>query len=119
MLRAYLIPASLAAALTEVGAILTLMLFRVSEQAFHSLTFRVMSAVIIATAVVLTRQRAYRAFRAAVDARFVSYHDSNEQTLYLSPACPEREWVMLHLRFRRIAFRLASLESRSVWSGMH
>lgn len=114
MLRAYLIPASLAAAATELAAVLAFLLFRLSTESFHTISFRAGAACVIVAAVVVTRRRAYCAFRLALQKRYVCYHDTNGKTLYVSPACPQREWVILHLHFHRIAFHLARLDGQLV-----
>lgn len=109
MLRAYLIPASLGAALLETVILFAYALFRVSDSAFQTLSFRLTAAGVVVMVIAVTRQRAYIAFRRAVSERYACCHGPAGETIYLSPACPERSLVMLHLRFSRRSFMLASL----------
>ncbi len=109
MLRAYLIPASLGAALLEMVILFAYGLFRVSDSAFQTVSFRLAAAAMVVLVIAITRHRAYVAYQRAVNGRYACCHGPAGETIYLSPACPDRSLVMLHLRFSRRSFMLARL----------
>jgi hypothetical protein len=107
MLRAYLLTASLAAIAIEAAALLSIGLFGVSEDVFTSMTFRVASIVAIVCMVLVTRQVARAAFVSALSHRYASFSEEHSNAIILSPACPDRMLVSLHLRFNRQAIECA------------
>jgi hypothetical protein len=107
MLRAYLLTASFAAAAIEVAALLSIDLFGVSEDVFSSQTFRAAIVVVIVCIVLVTRQVARAAFVSALSNHYASVPDEHSNAISVSPACPVRLLVVLHLRFNRTAIEWA------------
>jgi hypothetical protein len=103
MLRAYLVTASLAATAIEALALLSIGLFGVSEHVFASVTFRVASVVTIVCIVLVTKRVARVAFMSALSHRYASFTDGHSNAIAVSPVCPVRMLVILHLRFNRRA----------------
>jgi hypothetical protein len=101
MLRAYLLTASLAAAAIEAVTLILIGLFGVSEEVFTSTTFRAIVVLTIVCIVVITRQVARAAFVSAVSHNYASFSDGHSNAISVSPACPVRFLVVLHLRFNR------------------
>ncbi|PLZ00709.1 hypothetical protein CY652_19825 [Burkholderia sp. WAC0059] len=107
MLRAYLLAASLTAAFID--ALMSLALaMGVSDGIFQSLTFRFGVLIAVACAVLIVRLAARSAFRSALAGRQVTIGGSSVETVLIRPACPRRELVILHLRFNRRLFAMAS-----------
>jgi hypothetical protein len=114
MLRAYLMTASLAAMSIEVGALVSLEVFGVSEQVFGSAIFRLSACFAIIATVLVTKGVANLAYRSAVLHRYTKTTktkgvngQSEGQSVAVSPACPVRTLVILHLRFSRRMVDLA------------
>jgi hypothetical protein len=107
MMRAYLVTASLAAIAMDAAALLSIDLFGASEDVFTSMTFRVASVVAIVCIVLVTRQVARAAFVSALSHRYASFSEEHSNAIILSPACPDRMLVSLHLRFNRQAIECA------------
>lgn len=107
MLRAYLLTASLAAAAIEVAALLSLGLSGVSDDIFTSTTFRAAAVVAVVCIVMVTKLVAHAAFVSAVSHRYTAFSDACSHSISVSPVCPARRLVILHLRFNRGAFELA------------
>ena len=107
MLRAYLMTASLAAMSIEIAVLVSLELFGVPEQVFASTVFRASAACAIIGAVLITRHLAQIAYRSAVMHRYATLSGVNSQNVAVSPACPVRMLVILHLRFSRRMVDLA------------
>jgi hypothetical protein len=106
MLRAYLLTASLAAAFLEVLVLIGHLLFGISEAAFLSVSFRLGVAVVIVCIVLATKRIAHGAFRSAVSNRYATCGGARSEAVYISPECPVRALVILHLRFNRRLFDL-------------
>lgn len=107
MLRAYLMTASLAAMSIEIAALVSLELFGVPEHVFASAMFRVCALSAIIGAVLATKYAANRAYRSAVAHRYARSSVANIRGVVVSPACPVRSLVILHLRFNRRTVELA------------
>lgn len=107
MFRAYLLTASCAAMAIEAAALLAIGLFGVSEDVFTSLTFRTTTAVAILCAVLLTRIVARAAFASALYHHYATIADGRSNTISVSPVCPVRMLVILHLQFNRRAIEWA------------
>jgi hypothetical protein len=114
MLRAYLMTASLAAMSIEVGALVSLEVFGVPEQVFGSAIFRLSACFAIIATVLVTKGVANLAYRSAVEHRYTKTTktkggngQSEGQSVAVSPACPVRTLVILHLRFNRRMVDLA------------
>lgn len=107
MLRAYLQTASLAATAIVAAVLLSIGLFGVSEGVFTSTMFRATTALTIVCVVLVTRQVARAAFFSAVSHRYASFTDQHFNSISVSPACPMRMLVVLHLRFNRKAIEWA------------
>lgn len=114
MLRAYLITASLAATLMEAFILLALFPFSVPAADFQSTPFRLMACVLIVGAVMLVRQLARAAYRSAVANKYATFRGSQSQVVALSPGCPGRSLVILHLRFNRRIFELVDCYGRAL-----
>jgi hypothetical protein len=107
MLRAYLMTASLAAMSIEIAVLVSLELFGVSERVFTSTVFRASAASAIIGAVLMTRHVARIAYRSAVTHHYATLGGTNSQSVAVSPVCPVRMLVILHLRFNRRVVDLA------------
>jgi hypothetical protein len=114
MLRAYLMTASLAAMSIEVGVLVSLEVFGVPEQVFGSAIFRLSACFVIVATVLVTKGVANLAYRSAVEHRYTKTTktqggngQSEGQSVAVSPACPVRTLVILHLRFNRRMVDLA------------
>jgi hypothetical protein len=107
MLRAYLITASLAAMVIEIAALISIEWFGVSEHVFTSLVFRASAVSAIIGAVLMTKHAAHMAYRSAVAHHYATLSEANSQSVAVSPACPVRMLVILHLRFDRRTLDLA------------
>jgi hypothetical protein len=113
MLRAYLMTASFAAMSLEVGVLVSLEVFGVPEQVFGSAAFRLCACFAIVGAVLVTKCVANLAYRSAVEHRYTKTtkatkaNGANVQSVAVSPACPVRTLVILHLRFNRRMVDLA------------
>lgn len=101
MLRAYLLTASLAAAAIQVVALLAIGVFGVSEDVFTSGTFRIAAVASIVCVVLVTRRIARAAFVSALSHDYAIVTDARSNATSVSPACPVRTLVILHLRFNR------------------
>jgi hypothetical protein len=101
MLRAYLMIASLAAAAIQLAALLSIGLFDVSEDVFTSATFRLAAVATIVCVVLVTKRIARAAFVSALSRDFATIIDARSNATSISPACPVRMLVILHLRFNR------------------
>jgi hypothetical protein len=104
MLRAYLLTASLAAAAIQMAALVSIGLFGVSEYVFASLTFRFAAAATIVCIVLFIKRIARAAFVSALSQRYATVTDAHSNTMSISPVCPVRMLVILHLRFDRRPF---------------
>ena len=107
MLRAYLLTASCAAMAIEIAALLAIGLFGVSEDVFTSMTFRAATAAAIVCFVLLTRLAARAACVSAWSHRYATFTDAHANTISISPVCPVRMLVILHLQFDRRAIEWA------------
>jgi hypothetical protein len=103
MLRAYLMTASLAATAIDAAAFLSMSLFGVPEDVFLSMTFRAAALGTIVCVVLATRRVARAAFASALSHRYATFTDGHANTIAVSPTCPVRMLVVLHLRFNRTA----------------
>ena len=103
MLRAYLLTASLAAIAIEAAALLSISLFGVSEDVFTSTTFRAATVVAIVCIVLVTKRVARAAFVSALSHDYAAFADAHSSAISVSPVCPVRTLVILHLRFNRRA----------------
>jgi hypothetical protein len=101
MLRAYVLTASLAAAAIQLAALLSIVLFGVSEDVFSSTTFRLAAVATIVCVVLVTKRIARAAFISALSHDYATITDARSNATSVSPACPVRMLVVLHLRFNR------------------
>jgi hypothetical protein len=101
MLRAYLMTASLAAMSIEIAALVSLELFGVPAYVFTSTIFRVSALSAIIGAVLVTKHVANVAYRSAVAHHYATSSGSSVQRVVVSPTCPGRMLVILHLHFNR------------------
>jgi hypothetical protein len=104
MLRAYLLTASLAAAAIQAAALLSIILFGVSEDVFTSMTFRIAAAAIIVCIVLVIKRIARAAFVSALSQCYATITDAHSNATSVSPVCPVWMLVILHLRFNRRPF---------------
>jgi hypothetical protein len=107
MLRAYLLTASLAAIVIEAAALLSIGLFGVSEELFTSITFRAATVAAIVCIVLVTKRVARAAFVSALSHHYATFTDAHSSVISVSPACPVRMLVILHLRLNRKAIAWA------------
>ncbi|MGF6245137.1 MULTISPECIES: hypothetical protein [Paraburkholderia] len=108
MLRAYLLTASLAAIVIDVAALLAIGLFGVPEDVFTSTTFRLVAVAVIVCFVLVTRHVARAAFVSALSQRYATFSAAHANAIEISPVCPVRMLVVLHLRFNRTAIEWAA-----------
>jgi hypothetical protein len=108
MLRAYLLTASLAATAIQAAALLSIILFGVSEDVFTSMTFRIAAAAIIVCIVLVIKRIARAAFVSALSQCYATITDAHSNATSVSPVCPVRTLVILHLRFNRRPFEWRS-----------
>jgi hypothetical protein len=101
MLRAYLVTASLAAAAIQMGALVSIGLFGVPEDVFTSGTFRLAAAATIVCIVLLIKRIARAAFLSALSHEYAIVTDAQSNATSVSPICPVRTLVILHLRLNR------------------
>jgi len=128
MLRAYLLTASLAATLMEFVILVAIVVFGCSQETFESTGFRLTIMLVLLAAVLAIRQIAGATFRSAVAHRYATFSavssetytaqtvaqtragtraGTRAQTVTISPTCPARPLVVLHLRLSRRLFELA------------
>jgi hypothetical protein len=108
MLRAYLLTASLAAAAIQAAVLLSIILFGVSEDVFTSMIFRIATVAIIVCIVLVIKRIARAAFVSALSQRYATVTDAHSNATSVSPVCPVRMLVILHLRFNRRPFEWES-----------
>ncbi|WP_122157479.1 hypothetical protein [Paraburkholderia sp.] len=101
MLRAYLMTASLAAAAIQMAALLSIGLFGVPEAVFTSGPFRLAATASIVCIVLLVKRIARAAFLSALSLDYATITDTHSNATSVSPVCPVRMLVILHLRFNR------------------
>ena len=101
MLRAYLLTASLAAAAIQMAALLCVDLFGVSEAVFTSGTFRLAAVATIVCIILVVKRIARAAFLSALSHDYATVTDAHSNATSVSPVCPVRMLVILHLRFNR------------------
>ncbi|HEY1996284.1 hypothetical protein [Paraburkholderia sp.] len=101
MLRAYLMTTSLAAVFIQAVVLLALFGFGMPEYEVHSVAFRVGVLVAVAGIVLATRQVAQAAYRSAVSNCYATFSGAGSRIISVSPRCPVRQLVILHLRFIR------------------
>jgi hypothetical protein len=101
MLRAYLMTASLAAAAIQMAALLSIGLFGVPEAVFTSGPFRLVATASIVCIVLLVKRIARAAFLSALSLDYATITDTHSNATSVSPVCPVRMLVILHLRFNR------------------
>jgi hypothetical protein len=99
MLRPCLLVVSIAATAIDAAALLVIGLFGDSEDVFTSTTFRAAAVVAIACMVRVTRRGVRAAFVSALSRHHASFKDEHANAISVSPACPVRMLVVLHLRF--------------------
>jgi hypothetical protein len=105
MLRAHLMAASLTAMGTEVLALLALLVLPVSQQVFFSSTsFQLLALALIVSGVLVMRQIAHAAFDLAIQGRHATHAG---RPVLIEADCPQRWFVVLHLRFTGRPFVLA------------
>lgn len=113
MLRAYLLAASLAAALMEIIVVAALLAFGASARTFQTAPFRLGMAFVILCAVLVIKRIARAAFRSAVTNHYARFSDPRSSSVVVSAACPKRQLVILHLRFQRLLFDCQQAPARA------
>ncbi|WP_144152426.1 hypothetical protein [Paraburkholderia sp. BCC1885] len=101
MLRAYLLTASLAAAAIQVGVLASIGFLGISEDVFTSATFRLAVLAIIACIVLVVKRMARAAFVRALSYDYAVVTDAPSRKTSVSPVCPGRVLVILHLLLNR------------------
>ncbi|RQH01634.1 hypothetical protein [Paraburkholderia dinghuensis] len=99
--RAYLFVASLAAALIQVAAFFLVLFWRIPQDVFTSSQFRLGVVALVACSVVVVRRFALNTFHSALASRHARFVGDQQRTVALSPHCPRRLLVKLHVRFNR------------------
>jgi hypothetical protein len=93
--------ASLAAAAIQMAALLSIGLFGVPEAVFTSGPFRLVATASIVCIVLLVKRIARAAFLSALSLDYATITDTHSNATSVSPVCPVRMLVILHLRFNR------------------
>ncbi len=101
MLRAHLMAAALTAMIMEAVTLASFFLFDFAEGAFRSMTFRLLGVAVIICGL------AYLAFGVAVKSRHATCRNQQSALISVSPDCPRRQLVILHLRLTGKPFELA------------
>ncbi|MFL6637846.1 MAG: hypothetical protein ACJ8HC_05060 [Paraburkholderia graminis] len=107
MLRAHLMVASLTAVAADLLACVTVFVDPGAEHLFVSAAFRLSSIAVMAGGVMVARQFAQAAFRAAVADRHASVASLCSRPIDLAPDCPRLWLVVLHLRLTGKPFVLS------------
>lgn len=102
--RAHLFVASLSAMLIQLVLLPSLIFLGARETLFTTLTFRLAIGAIVVAALFGVRALSRSAFRSAVASRHVRYRSPTRQIAFISPACPRRALVILHVRLNRRKF---------------
>lgn len=109
MLRAHLLVASLTAVGTEAVVCIALLALPVSQQFFDSTSFRLLAIALIVGGVIVAREFAQAAFAIAVDRHHAQAVNRSALPVEfaVTPDCPRRWLVILHLRLAGKPFVLA------------
>jgi hypothetical protein len=107
MLRAHLMIASLTAVAADLLACATVFVDPGAEHLFVSAAFRLSSIAVMAGGVMVARQFAQAAFRAAVADRHASVASLRTRPVDLASDCPRLWLVVLHLRLTGKPFVLS------------
>jgi hypothetical protein len=107
MLRAHLMVASLTAVAADLLACVTVFVDPGAEHLFVSVAFRLSSIAVMAGGVMVARQFAQAAFRAAVADRHASVASVCSRPIDLASDCPRLWLVVLHLRLTGKPFVLS------------
>ncbi|MCM2550965.1 hypothetical protein [Burkholderia glumae] len=102
--RTYLLIAALAASGAQILVLLSIAVLQIPQHHFTTPTFRCATLVYLAVAVAATRAGARFAFRAGLRRGHVRLEPAAPGTVRVSPRCPLRALVLLHLRLRREQF---------------
>ena len=111
MLRAHLLVASLTAVGAEALLCVALLVLPVSQHFFGSMSFRLVAIAVIAGGVIVAREFAQAAFAVAVESHHATPVDRSAWPVEfaVTPDCPRRWLVILHLRLTGKPFVLAGL----------
>ncbi|MDE1179870.1 hypothetical protein [Paraburkholderia sp.] len=104
MLRAHLLAACIAAMCIQVVALFASFVLGVDDAVFATVQFRALVLMLVAGAVWATRRVAGVAYSRAVLTRHATGAAPHAFPVAVSPDCPLRELVVLHLQFSRTAF---------------
>ncbi|MEZ2311522.1 hypothetical protein AB6809_33335 [Paraburkholderia sp. RCC_158] len=107
MVRAHLMVASLTAVAADLLACVTVFVEPGVEHLFVSAAFRLSCIALMAGGVVVARQFAQAAFRAAVEDRYASVGSLCTGPVNLASDCPRLWLVVLHLRLTGKPFVLS------------
>ena len=107
MLRAHLMVASLTAVAADLLACVTVFVDPGAEHLFVSAAFRLSSIAVMAGGVMVARQFAQAAFRAAVADHHASVASACTRPVDLASDCPRLWLVVLHLRLTGKPFVLS------------
>ena len=110
MLRAHLLVASLTAVGTEAVVCVALLVLPVSQQFFVSTSFRLLAIAVIVGGVIVAREFAQAAFAFAVEHHHAlpANRSAWPVEFEVTPDCPRRWLVILHLRLTGKPFVLAA-----------
>jgi len=109
-LRANLVVASLAATFLQAWVVLAIGVFGVPQSVFMSSTFRLVTILFVVSVVVGVHVVANACFHAAIEYGYARPAGGCDRAVTLSPYCPRRSLVALHLRFRARAFRIGETD---------
>lgn len=111
-LRANLVVASLAATFLQSWAMLAIAVLGVPQSVFTSSIFRLLAILFVVSVVAGVHVLANASFHAAIEYGYARLGGGCDRAVVLSPYCPRRSLVALHLRFRARAFRVGETDYR-------
>lgn len=104
MIRAHVVTACVAATAIDVAVVCLLFFCKFPESTFETTSFRALTFTLLLAAVLVARHAAHLAFRDAIRRRHARFVGPQEDAVCVSPLCPARRLVILHLHFTGMAY---------------
>jgi hypothetical protein len=102
--RAHLQIAAVTGMFIQCFVLVSLLAWRVPEAFFSTAGFRGCVILAVAVAILSARQFADSTFKAAVMSGYAQLSGIDRRTISISSDCPQRLWVVLHVRLNRNRF---------------
>ncbi len=99
--RTHALVVALAAMSAQLIVLVLIGVFHLPDRDFTTSSFRCIALVYVAFAVIVARWFAAEAFRAAQAGGYVRCLCSAQRRVWVSPRCPRRMLVLLHVRLHR------------------